>query len=210
MEEFIHQQTSGVKTHVIRERREVVNHAAAFVHIVKAFVKNNEPISEELIKDTHRILVNEISAGNVRSQHYAGKWRTQHVSAGETNFVNPTYIPVAMKRFLEQLNEKLQAAEEDGRLDPFYIASFACSEFVMIHPFLDGNGRTCRLLLNAILLKYAGVCASIGEHDQDRRDYLAIAQRRSSEECGPGELSGFTAKRSLESLRNMVARLEPL
>jgi hypothetical protein len=54
-----------------------------------------------------------------------------------------------------------------------------CHKSVNIHPFIDGNGRPRRLILNAIMLKYAGIVVPLGEKESDRDVYLAVASRRS-------------------------------
>lgn len=41
-------------------------------------------------------------------------------------------------------------------------------------PFLDGNGRTCRILPNAITMRYAGIFISIGEHEEERLKEIDI------------------------------------
>lgn len=112
-----------------------------------------------------------------------------------------------MTRFVDELNEMIRAAEAKQEVDPFYIAAHACGEFVNIHPFIDGNGRTCRLILNTILLKYTGMMAPIGQDEQERRDYLDIARRRSEEECGNGELATYTLQKCVTSLRSLSKKL---
>ncbi|EFY88205.1 hypothetical protein J3459_015387 [Metarhizium acridum] len=47
----------------------------------------------------------------------------------------------------------------------------------MIHPFGDGNGRMSRIILNALLLKYAGHAAPFGGEGNDKDNYLAIVRR---------------------------------
>jgi Fic family protein len=49
-----------------------------------------------------------------------------------------------------------------------------CKGFVMTRPFVDGNGRMCRLIPNAILLGYAGVVLALGEQDGSRNEYLDL------------------------------------
>ncbi|KAH0544522.1 hypothetical protein FGG08_001294 [Glutinoglossum americanum] len=66
----------------------------------------------------------------------------------------------------------------------------------MIHPIVDGNGRTCRLILNAILLKYAGVIVAIGEQDEDRKQYIEIQKRAGEQMEGSGELAAFVLKKA--------------
>ena len=74
-------------------RREVVNHAAALVYITNAVVKRDEAFTEDLIKETHRILCNGVDAQvhgkPFDSQKYAGIYRTVPVMAGSTGFVPP-------------------------------------------------------------------------------------------------------------------------
>ena len=113
-----------------------------------------------------------------------------------------------MEELVEALNTDLATAEAEKKLDPFYIAAKACDIFVNIHPFLDGNGRTCRLILNAISLRYAGIVACFGEHDQEKKEYLGIAKRRSEDETGPGELALLTLQKSLVNLKDMSMRLK--
>lgn len=76
---------------------------------------------------------------------------------------------------IAEYNRDINAAYLAGHLDPYMLAAKYCHKFVNIHPFLDGNGRTCRLILNAILLKYAGVVVPLGETESDRETYLSVA-----------------------------------
>ncbi|KAF3928390.1 hypothetical protein ABW20_dc0107810 [Dactylellina cionopaga] len=196
----------------IRDRREVINHAGAFMYMIDRVINQDEFFSEDLICSTHKILVRGVDAKHENrtdtpSEQYAGLYRRVHVSAGNTNFVTPNFISTAMKRFIKNLNESLRNAEAEKELDPFYIAADACGEFVNIHPFLDGNGRICRLILNTILLKYAGIVAPIGEHAHERGEYLEIAKRRGEDECGNGELAFYTLRKGSETLKKLRDKL---
>lgn len=62
------------------------------------------------------------------------------------------------------MQEELAAAEEKMSIDPFSIAAKYSLEFVQIHPFWDGNGRICRMILNAVLCRYGGIIVPTGEH----------------------------------------------
>jgi Fic family protein len=67
-----------------------------------------------------------------------------------------------MKRLVEDYNSDIKDAEKSCIMDPIDIASKFCHYFVCIHAFGDGNGRLCRLFLNAFLLKYTGAITAIG------------------------------------------------
>lgn len=109
--------------------------------------------------ETHSILTQSINApGRTPGQEYTGKYRHIPVHAGSTNFVAPRFLP----RKIKELDD-IAKAEKTLALDPFTLDARYCNDFVMIHPFLDGNGRVCRLILNAILLNYAGVFVCLGE-----------------------------------------------
>jgi fido (protein-threonine AMPylation protein) len=59
-------------------------------------------------------------------------------------------------------------------MDPYALASKYCHKFVNIHPFLDGNGRMCRLIMNGLLPKYAGIAVPFGGTEEERNEYLGI------------------------------------
>lgn len=69
----------------------------------------------------------------------------------------------APEELIQEFDDDIAKVEKTLALDPFTLVAKYCNDFVMIHPFLDGNGRMCRLILNAILLKYAGDFVCLGE-----------------------------------------------
>ena len=77
---------------------------------------------------------------------------------------------------------------------------------MQIHPIQDGNGRTCRIILNAILCKYAGIIIPIGESEEDRSEYLNIKIRASNEMEG-GELATFILGKATTRIRAVKKKL---
>lgn len=177
-------------------------------HIMTEMVAKDQPLSEEMILQTHRILTNNINAPGGTSWHqYAGKYRHIPVAAGSTNFVAPRFVPKKMEELIQEFNSDIEKAERTKVLDPFTLAAKYCNDFVMIHPFLDGNGRMCRLILNAILLKYAGVVVSIGEHDESRDEYIAIQKRAGEQMEGSGELASLVLRKAMGRYRTLKQKL---
>jgi Fic family protein len=79
---------------------------------------------------------------------------------------------------------------------PINFAALAHKEFVFIHPFIDGNGRTSRLLMNLILLQegytiaiipselrsnYVNVLEQAHENDTNFREFIALRVRETQE-----------------------------
>jgi fido (protein-threonine AMPylation protein) len=198
--------------YVLRGRNEIVQHAKAFQYIIHAFVTEKQDLTEDLIKETHRILTKGVpiiqSDGrpDVPPEKYGGIYRTVIVGAGSTIFTVPKFVPAKMKEMCEALKQELAAAEERGTIDPFSIAAKYSLEFVQIHPFQDGNGRCCRMILNAILCRYAGVIVPIGEGDEERQEYMGI-KRRSNNMDGHGEYATFVLQRAVTRLREMKKKL---
>ncbi|KAI1764561.1 fido domain-containing protein [Hypoxylon sp. FL1150] len=197
---------------ILRGRNEIVQHAKAFQHIIHAFVAEKQDLTEDLIKDTHRILTKGIpishqDGSKVSPEEYGGIYRTVIVGAGSTNFTVPKFVPVKMKEMCENLKGELAAAEEKKMIDPFSIATKYSLEFVSIHPFQDGNGRLCRMILNAILCRYAGVIVPIGERGEEREEYMSIKKRSSETMEGHGEYATFVLRRAFTRLRDMKKKL---
>ncbi|PVH87059.1 Fic-domain-containing protein [Cadophora sp. DSE1049] len=197
--------------HVIRSRREVIQHAKALKHITDKALLEDEQLSEQLILDTHRILCENIAIEGDEEGHYAGTYRDVNVMAGGTAFCHHNTIRYHMDIFIDDFNKDIENRENTKHLDPFYLAADVCQDFVTIHPFRDGNGRMCRLLANAFLIKYAGIVISIGEHDEDRKQYLDIAIMAGGperEEEARGTLARFFLEKADRTLRKLKEKLQ--
>lgn len=82
--------------------------------------------------------------------------------------------------------QDLETSENQNTVDPFSIAAKYSLEFVSTRPFQDGNGRLCRMILNAILCRYAGIIIPIGEQGEERDEYMGIKKRASLQMGGQG------------------------
>ncbi|OGM43520.1 hypothetical protein ABOM_008073 [Aspergillus bombycis] len=202
----IHSKTRA--SHIIRSRREVVQHALALNFLSTEMVVKDKPLSEDLVLRTHHILTESINtAGGLPWEEYSGRYRKIHVHAGNTNFVSPKYIPAKMRELVSEFERDAQKIEASHTLDPFTLAAKYCNDFVMIHPFADGNGRMCRLIMNAILLKYAGIVICLGEHDESRQQYINIQRRAGERMEGSGELAALILKKSIARYRTLKQKI---
>lgn len=104
----------------------------------------NTEISVSLLLQIHHIAFAEL-------YEWAGKYRSTQVVVGQLIPPAPKNIPFLFYQFIDHLNFKLATAKiEQEFID---LLAFGHYEFVKIHPFTNGNGRTGRLLLNLIALK---------------------------------------------------------
>jgi Fic family protein len=132
--------TVGGKT--IREHFEAINHREAIL-FVEELVKNKDPLSEWNIKSIHQLILKNIDDKN------AGVYRNINVTISGADHVPPDSLQVAgeMSKFIEWYNSDAQ------KMHPIERAVRVHGDFVKIHPFVDGNGRTARLLMNLELMK---------------------------------------------------------
>ena len=168
-------------------------------------------MTEELIKDTHAILVKGLSAeeaGVVSGTDFAGTYRRKPAYAGAVEMTKPSEVPAAMRSMILRLQQDLAQIEVSGYMDPFMLAAKYCDQFVNIHPFKDGNGRMCRLILNAILIKYAGVVVPLGEKSEDREEYLQVVQESSRVGGYAGQLGTLVLKKAGGTFRKMLKTLK--
>ena len=122
---------------VLREIYEVINHNKAFSYI-KDCINQNVPLDEKIIKDIHAILMENILSGGI--------YRNVDVYISGAKHVPPTPNEMynQIKNFYSDLIQK--------DVTPIKLAAWTHAEFVRIHPFVDGNGRTSRLLMNYQLM----------------------------------------------------------
>jgi cell filamentation protein len=102
-------------------------------------------ISVQLIREIHRTAFSEL-------YEWAGKWRTVSVTVGQLIPPEPTQIVQLMYQFIDNLNFKIGNSKEYH--DHIDCLAFSHYEFIRIHPFNNGNGRTGRILMNLVALKF--------------------------------------------------------
>ena len=146
----------------IVEHLEVINHRDAILFI-EDLISNNVPLNEWNIKNIHALILKGIDQNN------AGRYRNENVLISRAKHIPPTHFQV------DQLMQQLIRAYETewNDIHPIIRAMLLHGEFVKIHPFIDGNGRTARLLLNFELMKL-GYTPIIIRKDQRPQYYAAL------------------------------------
>lgn len=122
----------------MREIYEVANHDKALQYI-KACISKNMDSSEKTTKDIHAILMENILIGGVYRNHEVRITGSKHKPP------TPNNMYIEIKNFFANLPYKTE-------FNPIELAAYTHAEFVRIHPFEDGNGRTSRLLMNYQLM----------------------------------------------------------
>ena len=151
--------TIGGKSMV--EHLETINHREAILFI-EDNVSNKEILSEWNIKNIHALILKEIDNMN------AGKYRTENVVISGAKHIPPKHYEVSC--LMQKLIAEYQS--EWTMYHPVVRATLLHGEFVKIHPFIDGNGRTSRLLLNFELMKNGYVPIII--KNEDRAKYYDV------------------------------------
>lgn len=126
----------------MKEHLEVINHKDAIFYL-EELVEKDTDLSEWDIKNIHRLVLKTIDDNN------AGVYRTENVMISGAKHRPPQHVLVKeqMENLIKQYNGEWRG------LHPIERAALLHGEFVKIHPFVDGNGRTARLLLNFELMK---------------------------------------------------------
>ena len=124
----------------IKEHLEAINHEKAILFL-DDLVKDNDPINEWNIKSIHQLVLKDIDNEN------AGRYRKENVTIKGATHIPPDYLKVP--ELMEKLILTYNAWSE---YHPIIQAALLHGELVKIHPFIDGNGRTSRLLMNLVLM----------------------------------------------------------
>lgn len=130
------------------DRRELLNYRSAF-ELVSECLDSDDPITEGLIREIHQRLVEGVRGGKAAPGKYR---RVQNYVVnsvtGQVIYTPPSAIevPIMMSELVKWLNA-------DMDIHPVLVSGIAQFQLVYIHPFLDGNGRTSRLLSTLCLYK---------------------------------------------------------
>ncbi len=125
----------------VKDHLEALGHAVAFDELMNLTKKDF--FSEQDVKNLHHLFYSKINEQN------AGKYRTTQViiTGSDVEFPAPDTLYSKMAEFIAQLPELKKS------LHPVEYAAMVHIIFVNIHPFIDGNGRVARLLMNLALLQ---------------------------------------------------------
>ena len=126
----------------LRDHLEAVDHAEAFAFVWE-LAENTHPLTASDVRSLHTLVVRRSLPDD------AGRWRTTGVRIGGSAHIppDPIAVPSLMDQWVEHWNQVSPA-------HPIARAARLHSDFVSIHPFLDGNGRTARLLANLDLIRH--------------------------------------------------------
>ncbi len=147
----------------LQEHLEAVNHAQAFDWVMQRINTAKQNLTENTILELHQLILQKIDDIN------AGRYRTVPVRiAGSTVIMpNAMKVPELMDEFVTWLQTTTD--------NPLTVAIEAHFKLVSIHPFVDGNGRTARLLMN-LLLTQAGYPPAI-IRKEDRKQYITNIEK---------------------------------
>lgn len=157
------------KGKTLREINEAKNHKAAI-----DFINNYKgDLDELLILKIHSIILKDIS------ETFAGRYRETSVRIfkEDVNFPDASKVPQLVKNLVYwyKINK--------NKIHPFEIAVIFSNKLVSIHPFIDGNGRTSRLIMNFLLKKKKYPWINV--YMKQRADYLKAVRKANDEDYKP-------------------------
>lgn len=150
----------------MREHLEAINHKEA-IDYIKYLIDKNSDISEREILSIHNLILRGIDPSN------AGKYRTVQVMIKGSEHMPPA--PYLVAKQMEDL--LLWYHSNKNQLHPVVLAAEMHERLVTIHPFIDGNGRTSRLIMNLILLKHGYTIANIKGDSDSRMAYYTSLEK---------------------------------
>jgi Fic family protein len=144
----------------IDEHLEARNHQEA-IYYIRDLAAQGTVLSEYIINSIHNIVLGGIDP------HNAGRYRSVDVVISGANHTPPQ--PYMVKKHME--NIFLWYDENKRVLHPVLLAAKMHEKIVTVHPWIDGNGRTCRLIMNLILMQHGYPIARISGDDGAREQY---------------------------------------
>jgi Fic family protein len=167
-------------------------------------LKNNTPLTEKFIRELHQLILVEpydapaltIDGQPTTKRIHIGEYKRQpnHVktATGEMfYFASPEETPAKMNDLLDWYNTV------EDTTHPIILAAAFHYKFITIHPFDDGNGRICRILMNLILMKNGYTPVVIKTNKKDEY-YRALRLADGGEESF---FDNYIAEQEIESLK---------
>lgn len=167
----------GGKT--LREIYEVVNHDKSFGFIKKC-IAEGKTLDEKIVKDIHALLMDNIITGGIY----------RNVEVRITGAKHKPPVPNEMYQQIKNFYADMPYKENGNDIE---LAAWTHAEFVKIHPFVDGNGRTSRMIMNYQLMASGFLPVSIAK--ENRLEYFEA-------------LEAYAVDGNLNPFAEMIAVLE--
>ncbi|MEG2527441.1 MAG: Fic family protein [Mucinivorans sp.] len=151
----------------MEEHLEAINHAQA-IEFIKEIAGTDVEITERTIKAIHALILHGIN------KEQAGKYRSVPVMIVGSRHTppQPYLIEPQMEAFIVEYKRLVSE-----NTHPVVVAAYLHDELVKIHPFIDGNGRTSRLLMNLYLLSQGYTITALkGDNEAKQAYYKALEQ----------------------------------
>lgn len=127
--------------------REVLNYNEALKFLNDGIKEKSLKLNNRLILKTHRLVTNKLLLGD-----NCGKYRQDSVIVHNPLTREIVYIPPDFQDVKDLMDDLLAfVKKQETEMDPLILAGIFHKQFVLIHPFMDGNGRTCRLVTKVLL-----------------------------------------------------------
>ena len=148
----------------LKEHFEVINHKNA-IKFLESYIEKKQLLDEQFVKNMHALILKNID------DSYAGVYRDITVRILGAIHIPPS--PIKIPRLMQELFAWYY--ENQYSLSVPVLAALLHYKFVNIHPFVDGNGRTARLLMNLILIQNGYPPAVI--LNLDRKKYYRVLRQ---------------------------------
>ena len=146
---------------------------------------------EDITVDWLVLLASKVMAHTGSEYHAAGgdfsaakgELRKLNVTAGlgGKSYMSYLKVPARLATFCEELNRRRKAIDKKDVAAIYELSFWAHFELVTIHPWADGNGRTCRLLMNLLQMEYDVLPTKVLK--EDKAEYIqALIDTRESED----------------------------
>lgn len=176
----------------MREHLEAINHQEA-IGFIKDLMHRNVSLNERDLLSIHNLILRGIIPED------AGRYRKAQVMIKGSTHMPPQPFMVAK----EMEDYFIWYEINKNKLHPIILAAEMHERLVTIHPFIDGNGRTSRLVMNLILLQKGYIIANIkGDYDSRMQYYqtLETAQTKNNKE----DFLLFIAQTEKENLERYI------
>jgi len=192
----------------LRDHLEITGHNDAIEWILSV-VKGDRPLSERFIRELHQLILKapyEVDAITpsgkpTKKTVKVGTYKTtpNHVKTATgaiMHFATPEETPAKMQGLIDWYQSKAAQSESN----PILLATQFHYKYIRIHPFDDGNGRTARILMNFILMKFGYPPVII--KTEDKQNYFAALQQADAGNITP--FVKYIAQNLIDSLELII------